>query len=49
LVRPVVVAIDVALDRVAGLVEVSNSSRQMQRCLSFANQDSMNAWLSGSR
>jgi hypothetical protein len=28
---------------------VSNSSRQTQRCLSLPNQDSMNAWDSGSR
>jgi len=28
---------------------VSNSSRQTQRCLGFENQDSMKAWLSGSR
>ena len=32
-----------------GAAALSNSSRQTQRCLSFPNQDSMNAWLSGSR
>ena len=45
-----VVAVEVALDLLSGLVEgVSNSVLQMSRSLSFENHDSMNAWDSGSR
>jgi hypothetical protein len=48
-VGPVVVAVDVSAGHLPRLVEGLELVRQTQRSLSFENQLSMKAWLSGSR